>query len=91
MLYSFFNDSIPFLTDLLFKWSSVLSPAAANKGTDYANYFQGLWDCAGEQPDELSFKRGDTIYILSKVRREPRPGNLQICRGCHNPRDGGEK
>ncbi|TRY93290.1 hypothetical protein DNTS_010847, partial [Danionella cerebrum] len=39
---------------------------AVNKSTDYANYFQGLWDCTGEQPDELSFKRGDTIYILSK-------------------------
>ncbi|RXN33398.1 src kinase-associated phospho 2 [Labeo rohita] len=41
-------------------------PAAANKSTDYANYFQGLWDCTGDHPDELSFKRGDTIYILSK-------------------------
>ncbi|KAI4885749.1 hypothetical protein NFI96_011042, partial [Prochilodus magdalenae] len=40
---------------------------AANKGTDYQNYFQGLWDCNGDQPDELSFKRGDTIYILSKL------------------------
>lgn len=40
--------------------------AAVNKSTDYANYFQGLWDCIGDQPDELSFKRGDTIYILSK-------------------------
>uniref|UniRef100_A0A8C2CMD2 Src kinase-associated phosphoprotein 2 n=1 Tax=Cyprinus carpio TaxID=7962 RepID=A0A8C2CMD2_CYPCA len=39
---------------------------AANKSTDYVNYFQGLWDCSGEHPDELSFKRGDTIYILSK-------------------------
>uniref|UniRef100_A0A3B4BSF9 Src kinase-associated phosphoprotein 2 n=1 Tax=Pygocentrus nattereri TaxID=42514 RepID=A0A3B4BSF9_PYGNA len=36
------------------------------KNTDYKNYFQGLWDCSGDQPDELSFKRGDTIYILSK-------------------------
>ncbi|KAL7887546.1 hypothetical protein AOLI_G00052670 [Acnodon oligacanthus] len=39
---------------------------AVNKSTDYKNYFQGLWDCSGDQPDELSFKRGDTIYILSK-------------------------
>uniref|UniRef100_A0A672MMU5 Src kinase-associated phosphoprotein 2 n=1 Tax=Sinocyclocheilus grahami TaxID=75366 RepID=A0A672MMU5_SINGR len=39
---------------------------AVTKSTDYTNYFQGLWDCAGEHPDELSFKRGDTIYILSK-------------------------
>ncbi|XP_061675363.1 src kinase-associated phosphoprotein 2 [Syngnathoides biaculeatus] len=34
--------------------------------TDYQNYYQGLWDCVGDHPDELSFKRGDTIYILSK-------------------------
>lgn len=40
---------------------------AVNKSTDYQNYFQGLWDCTGDQPDELSFRRGDTIYILSKV------------------------
>lgn len=38
-----------------------------NKSTDYPNYYQGLWDCAGDLPDELSFKRGDAIYILSKV------------------------
>ncbi|ROI36333.1 Src kinase-associated phosphoprotein 2 [Anabarilius grahami] len=39
---------------------------AVNKSRDYENYFQSLWDCAGDHPDELSFKRGDTIYILSK-------------------------
>uniref|UniRef100_A0A8C5JZ33 Src kinase-associated phosphoprotein 1 n=1 Tax=Jaculus jaculus TaxID=51337 RepID=A0A8C5JZ33_JACJA len=33
---------------------------------DYANYYQGLWDCHGDQPDELSFQRGDLIRILSK-------------------------
>ncbi|XP_028607792.2 src kinase-associated phosphoprotein 1 isoform X2 [Podarcis muralis] len=32
----------------------------------YVNYYQGLWDCAGGHPDELSFQRGDLIYILSK-------------------------
>uniref|UniRef100_A0A8C9SG70 Src kinase-associated phosphoprotein 2 n=1 Tax=Scleropages formosus TaxID=113540 RepID=A0A8C9SG70_SCLFO len=37
-----------------------------NKSTDYKNYYQGKWDCTGDHPDELSFKRGDTIYILSK-------------------------
>uniref|UniRef100_A0A4X1UPP2 Src kinase-associated phosphoprotein 1 n=1 Tax=Sus scrofa TaxID=9823 RepID=A0A4X1UPP2_PIG len=36
------------------------------KGVDYANYYQGLWDCHGDQPDELSFQRGDIIRILSK-------------------------
>uniref|UniRef100_A0A8C8VRW2 Src family associated phosphoprotein 1 n=1 Tax=Peromyscus maniculatus bairdii TaxID=230844 RepID=A0A8C8VRW2_PERMB len=33
---------------------------------DCANYYQGLWDCHGDQPDELSFQRGDLIRILSK-------------------------
>uniref|UniRef100_A0AAX7U3D5 Src kinase-associated phosphoprotein 2 n=1 Tax=Astatotilapia calliptera TaxID=8154 RepID=A0AAX7U3D5_ASTCA len=41
-------------------------PAAVDKSTDYQNYYQGLWDCSGDHPDELSFKRGDAIYILSK-------------------------
>ncbi|XP_029879476.1 src kinase-associated phosphoprotein 1 [Aquila chrysaetos chrysaetos] len=33
---------------------------------DYANYYQGMWDCSSQHPDELSFHRGDLIYILSK-------------------------
>ncbi|XP_071591754.1 src kinase-associated phosphoprotein 2 [Heliangelus exortis] len=37
-----------------------------SKNTDYANFYQGLWDCTGDEPDELTFKRGDVIYILSK-------------------------
>ncbi|XP_024122685.1 src kinase-associated phosphoprotein 2 [Oryzias melastigma] len=41
-------------------------PAPVDKSTNYQNYYQGLWDCDGDQPDELSFKRGETIYILSK-------------------------
>ncbi|XP_076187408.1 src kinase-associated phosphoprotein 2 isoform X1 [Aptenodytes patagonicus] len=36
------------------------------KNTDYGNFYQGLWDCTGDVPDELTFKRGDVIYILSK-------------------------
>ncbi|KFW11163.1 Src kinase-associated phosphoprotein 2, partial [Eurypyga helias] len=40
-----------------------------DKSTDYANFYQGLWDCTGDVPDELTFKRGDIIYILSKVWR----------------------
>ncbi|XP_042591526.1 src kinase-associated phosphoprotein 1 [Cyprinus carpio] len=34
--------------------------------SDYANYYQGLWDCEADGPDELAFQRGDVIYILSK-------------------------
>ncbi|MXQ93179.1 hypothetical protein E5288_WYG003592 [Bos mutus] len=36
------------------------------KGVDYTSYYQGLWDCHGDQSDELSFQRGDLIRILSK-------------------------
>nr|XP_054415336.1 src kinase-associated phosphoprotein 2 isoform X2 [Pongo abelii] len=39
---------------------------SGDKSTDYANFYQGLWDCTGAFSDELSFKRGDVIYILSK-------------------------
>ncbi|XP_078096141.1 src kinase-associated phosphoprotein 2 isoform X3 [Mustelus asterias] len=38
----------------------------AEKATDYANYYQGLWDCSGDRSDELSFKRGDVIYVVNK-------------------------
>ncbi|XP_010134313.1 PREDICTED: src kinase-associated phosphoprotein 2, partial [Buceros rhinoceros silvestris] len=38
-----------------------------SENIDYANFYQGLWDCTGDEPDELTFKRGDVIYILSKI------------------------
>ncbi|XP_060884668.1 src kinase-associated phosphoprotein 1 [Labrus mixtus] len=34
--------------------------------SDYSNYYQGLWDCPADEPDELAFQRGDLIYIVSK-------------------------
>ncbi|XP_020848873.1 src kinase-associated phosphoprotein 2 isoform X4 [Phascolarctos cinereus] len=46
--------------------SQEVTHTPADKSTDYANFYQGLWDCTGAVPDELSFKRGDVIYILSK-------------------------
>lgn len=47
--------------------ASAPAPApAVDKSTDYKNFYQGLWDCTGDHPDELSFKRGDAVYILSK-------------------------
>ncbi|NWZ65327.1 SKAP2 protein, partial [Acrocephalus arundinaceus] len=39
---------------------------ADSENTDYANFYQGLWDCTGDETDELTFKRGDVIYIISK-------------------------
>uniref|UniRef100_A0A8C7WZ88 Src kinase-associated phosphoprotein 2 n=1 Tax=Oryzias sinensis TaxID=183150 RepID=A0A8C7WZ88_9TELE len=54
----------------LFLWNRnslcCFSPPIVDKSTNYQNYYQGLWDCDGDQADELSFKRGETIYILSK-------------------------
>ncbi|KAK1160235.1 src kinase-associated phosphoprotein 2-like, partial [Acipenser oxyrinchus oxyrinchus] len=38
--------------------------------------YQGLWDCAGDQPEQLSFQRGDLIYILSKVGMGPGAADL---------------
>ncbi|KFO76057.1 Src kinase-associated phosphoprotein 2, partial [Cuculus canorus] len=46
--------------------TSSFSHSRDDKSTDYANFYQGLWDCTGDVPDELTFKRGDVIYILSK-------------------------
>ncbi|XP_040032845.2 src kinase-associated phosphoprotein 1 [Gasterosteus aculeatus] len=34
--------------------------------SDYANFYQGLWDCQADEADELPFQRGDLIYIVSK-------------------------
>uniref|UniRef100_A0A3Q0RZ38 Src kinase-associated phosphoprotein 1 n=1 Tax=Amphilophus citrinellus TaxID=61819 RepID=A0A3Q0RZ38_AMPCI len=34
--------------------------------SEYSNYYQGLWDCQGDESDELTFQRGDLIYIISK-------------------------
>ncbi|XP_053270254.1 src kinase-associated phosphoprotein 1 [Pleuronectes platessa] len=34
--------------------------------SDYANYYQCLWDCQADEPDELGFERGDLIYVVSK-------------------------
>ncbi|CAN0362103.1 unnamed protein product [Lampetra fluviatilis] len=32
----------------------------------YDNFYQGLWDCSADCLDELSFKRGDLVHVLSK-------------------------
>lgn len=40
---------------------------ADSENIDYANFYQALWDCTGDESDELTFKRGDVIYVISKV------------------------
>ncbi|KAL0984232.1 hypothetical protein UPYG_G00138850 [Umbra pygmaea] len=38
----------------------------SGSSADYANYYQGLWDCEADEADELPFQRGDLIYVVSK-------------------------
>ncbi|KAB5555545.1 hypothetical protein PHYPO_G00035420 [Pangasianodon hypophthalmus] len=45
---------------------STMKSQRGDSSSNYANYYQGLWDCEADKPDELSFYRGDLIYILSK-------------------------
>ncbi|KAA8581219.1 hypothetical protein FQN60_002800 [Etheostoma spectabile] len=49
--------------------------------SDYANYYQGLWDCQADESDELSFQRGDLIYIISKPTAHLFPSNQNAERG----------
>uniref|UniRef100_A0A3Q3W0V8 Src kinase associated phosphoprotein 2 n=1 Tax=Mola mola TaxID=94237 RepID=A0A3Q3W0V8_MOLML len=61
------HEEIPkHCTHLKHSTSFVTFLHSVDKSTDYPNYYQGLWDCTGDFSDELSFKRGDAIYILSK-------------------------
>ncbi|NXX39831.1 SKAP2 protein, partial [Tricholaema leucomelas] len=59
----FAREGVPSKAEMLRELSQEKVPV---KSTDYAHFYQGLWDCAGDFPDELTFKRGDVIYILSK-------------------------
>ncbi|KAK8756938.1 hypothetical protein V5799_000369 [Amblyomma americanum] len=34
--------------------------------SDYENWYQAIWDCHSGQADELSFKRGDLLKVVSK-------------------------
>ncbi|XP_077540631.1 src kinase-associated phosphoprotein 2-like [Haemaphysalis longicornis] len=33
---------------------------------DYESWYQAIWDCHSGQPDELSFRRGDLLKVVSK-------------------------
>ncbi|XP_038049436.1 src kinase-associated phosphoprotein 2-like [Patiria miniata] len=33
---------------------------------DYANIYIGLWDCMADDQDELEFRRGEMVHIISK-------------------------
>lgn len=46
--------------------------------SEYANYYQGLWDCPADEPDELDFKRGDLVYIISKVSKMSSTSSFEL-------------
>uniref|UniRef100_A0A8C4NE24 Src kinase-associated phosphoprotein 2 n=1 Tax=Eptatretus burgeri TaxID=7764 RepID=A0A8C4NE24_EPTBU len=60
------DDDLPpppsFLLDGLCK----PEPVIPDKEYNYRNFYQALWNCTADKEDELSFKRGDLIYVLSK-------------------------
>ncbi|KAM4027396.1 src kinase-associated phosphoprotein 2 isoform 2-T2 [Anomaloglossus baeobatrachus] len=65
------EESVPVSAPVLSKpltppTSQAPSSSPPGKESDYANFYKGLWDCTGDHPDELSFKHGDVIYILSR-------------------------
>ncbi|XP_051465951.1 src kinase-associated phosphoprotein 2 isoform X2 [Apus apus] len=61
------EERVPSKTEMPRKLSEEeVTTVSDSKNTDYANFYQGLWDCSGDEPDELTFKRGDVIFILSK-------------------------
>ncbi|NXN11481.1 SKAP2 protein, partial [Indicator maculatus] len=63
----FAKECVPSKAEVPSKLSQEKSCSVSDsKNTDYANFYQGLWDCRGDFPDELTFQRGDVIYILSK-------------------------
>ncbi|XP_075068375.1 src kinase-associated phosphoprotein 2 [Mixophyes fleayi] len=47
------------------RWTGA-EASSGKDNTDYVNFYRGLWNCTGDNPDELSFKHGDVIYILSR-------------------------
>ncbi|XP_054046135.1 src kinase-associated phosphoprotein 2 isoform X3 [Rissa tridactyla] len=66
-IYEEVKERVPSKAEVSRKLSQEkVTTVSDSKNTDYANFYQGLWDCTGDVPDELTFKRGDVIYILSK-------------------------
>lgn len=43
------------------------TPSAKDPDNYYESLYYGMWDCQGDSDDELEFKRGDVIQILSKT------------------------
>lgn len=77
------GTSLPLTVDKVLAWfffSRVPSPFFTAWSSDYANYYQGLWDCPADEPDELAFQRGDLIYVISKVSISLRRANpTRLC------------
>ncbi|XP_063402037.1 src kinase-associated phosphoprotein 2-like isoform X2 [Mytilus trossulus] len=41
-------------------------PESYRNEDDFENMFMGKWDCTGDNEKELSFKKGDIIYIINR-------------------------
>ncbi|PWA21410.1 hypothetical protein CCH79_00003340, partial [Gambusia affinis] len=59
--------------------------------SEYANYYQGLWDCQADETDELDFKRGDLIYVVSKRELASRCSTEAATAALSIPRAAGVK
>ena len=46
--------------------SGVTPPRDPMTSRDYANMYYGRWDCPTSREDELSFRRGDVLLIVSR-------------------------
>lgn len=48
---------------------SIDSTEGLDAGTaqDYENMYQGMWDCEPDEDNELRFKRGEIVHVISKV------------------------
>ena len=43
---------------------------APEQEEDYENIYFGLWDCCGDDDNELTFKRGEVIRVISKEHEQ---------------------
>jgi len=61
------------MNELFFKRRLINLPKEANFvvviffSADISELYQGMWDCPADDPNELPFKRGQIVHIISKV------------------------
>ncbi|XP_061412004.1 LOW QUALITY PROTEIN: src kinase-associated phosphoprotein 2-B-like [Lethenteron reissneri] len=47
-------------------WVEAIQKMTGDWDVYYRDVYQGLWDCKADAADELSFRRGDLVHIVSK-------------------------